>query len=392
MISLVCWLGVFFVCLFNSDNTDFITSMTKKKSPTIGMAQLYIWRKMIFPETSQQITLSFTEGEAKSFLEGAYSLRMLKWMSHKSSFLKISTPPEEEPDLMTHHSLSPPTQQSSPVPPLPSLIQPSVPALLPPLLIPPQQIPIQDTSLPVPVNRGRGRPRKWSSNAARVAAYKKSKIKQLHRGRPSKKRKRGDGDSINDVVLSAKRLRTTGDLVLLSIQEQETAATTVAITTAEHTAEEEPTATLSTTTTVSIMSNEQTEEPEPHDAFNMVYDTDSVHVRMTPDMGLGVFATKVIPNNTVITKYEGSVLELTYEEAGYVDDKYKTHWVSLSRHFEILAGHNRPIPCLGVGSLINSSIENNVKFVNNDGNYIKIVSCKDIQKGDQLFAMYKLRD
>ena len=297
----------------NPNKIELISLIRKKIKPTPGIAQLFFLRKMLFPETSQKITLSIVADEAKAFMKNGCSLRTLKWMAHKSVFSKVSSTQPEVPDFTPcHHIASPPTQPSAPVHPSPR--------------------PIQDPLSPTKP-RGLPRPRK-----------------QLHPGRPSKKRKRNSSGDIANVIRSAKKLRTTGDLILLSPPQDQ---------------EVPPTTNTTAATTAPITSNEL------DDAFNHVYDTDLVCVRMTADMGLGVFATKVIPCDTVITKYEGCNLTIPHsyipphELAGFVDDKFKTHWISLNANFSILAGHYLPIACLGVGSLIN------------------VISCKEIKYQSQ---------
>ncbi len=114
-----------------------------------------------------------------------------------------------------------------------------------------------------------------------------------------------------------------------------------------------------------------------------VYRAPGLHVLLTKDMGLGVFAGKRIRKGTIIERCP--VLPLTRSEERKVQ--------SISLRDYIFAWGKRPcLSCivLGWGSLYNhSDVPNATYYQMMKRHQIKFVALRDIKKGEQIFIDYE---
>lgn len=120
----------------------------------------------------------------------------------------------------------------------------------------------------------------------------------------------------------------------------------------------------------------------PHRKKN-VFRAPGLHVLLTKDMGLGVFAGKRIRKGTIIERCP--VLPLTRSEERKVQ--------SISLRDYIFAWGKRPcLSCivLGWGSLYNHSDAPNATYYQMmKSNQIKFVALRDIKKGEQILIDYE---
>lgn len=207
------------------------------------------------------------------------------------------------------------------------------------------------------------KPRKWSNDSARVGAYKKMRCKHLKPGRPPKNQLK-TSDEISKITLKRKaseELSKTGDMIGRS---------------KKATRAENPFTDIFTSANP--------------DLFNFVYDTMYIYVEMTMyGAGLGVFAKTYIPKGTNITEYCG--VKDNHTNISLIDDVFKTHIKATKLHFEAICGLYRPIPMVGVASLINSSTEPNVNLeIEHETQSVWAVSITDIGIGTELLADYRI--
>lgn len=128
-------------------------------------------------------------------------------------------------------------------------------------------------------------------------------------------------------------------------------------------------------------------EVELKDVFGFNYDTCNVYVAFTEyGAGLGVFAKNEIPKNSVITEYCGNIA--LYSRT--LPERHCTHIKSLKREINGIRGFQRPIPWMGVGSLLNSNINANCTLECLDENQCYVVSTRPIKKDEELLLNYRL--
>lgn len=127
--------------------------------------------------------------------------------------------------------------------------------------------------------------------------------------------------------------------------------------------------------------------------YPCLFDTKYVSVQITGSTGdksLGVFAMVEISKGILFTKYEGPIL--FSNDCDSWPREFKTHLKSLEKgkNGTLISGLQRPIPCLGVGSLVNSSSEcANAKFKHLDKKQeIYLESIRTISKGEEIFVDY----
>lgn len=208
------------------------------------------------------------------------------------------------------------------------------------------------------------KPLKWSSEYARVKAYRQKKIQHAKPGRPPRNRVSTEEETelISKKRKAAEELSKTGDMA------------------------ERPKKIIRGTTEQTPSSVLLSSNP---DLFKFVYDTAYVYVQMTTyGAGLGVFAKTQIPKGTKITEYRGT--KENHADLSILDQTFKTHTKTIKRQFESIYGLYRPVPMVGVASLINSSTSPNVNLViQPDAESVWAVSIKDIDIGTELLANYK---
>ncbi len=207
--------------------------------------------------------------------------------------------------------------------------------------------------------------RKWSTESKRVSTYKRMQV--LLASLPE------DQLEINEEYMTLKQIREIGDIEFQKIR------TTVTNNSNEqqhqqhqqHQQQQQQQQQQATTIVPVRETDVDTKkafEPtlinDPHFqpfVFREIYDTCFVYCRITEDKGVGVFAIKFIPKNTLITEYFGNVI-YTEDNDSYIPNKYKTHWRKNEVLVTCIAGITRPIKGCGVGSLCNSSQNSNADF------------------------------
>lgn len=171
--------------------------------------------------------------------------------------------------------------------------------------------------------------RKWSSEAVRVKTWRRMNAKQVNRGRKRKKmvESKQDEEELFEIREAARLLYQTGDLAARKNHSQ------------KH------------------QESSESQSANP-DHFGFFYDTIYPYVKFKDFTGLRVFARTFIPKGTNVTQYCGS------KTADNTIDGFK-----------------RPIPLVGVASLINTSINPNVRY-----HGLWIVSLKDIKVNMELLV------
>lgn len=120
----------------------------------------------------------------------------------------------------------------------------------------------------------------------------------------------------------------------------------------------------------------------------MYYDTKYPYIKLTESMGLGVFAREIIPKNTIITEYCGSVV--SKDDLTDLPNLFKSHCATLKRNFDLIMGLYRPIAGAGIGSFVNSSTQPNAAFWRNSAvSKLFVKSLKEIKEGEEITINYE---
>jgi hypothetical protein len=385
--------------------------LSRNNAPAPGISQLSLWMKYLF--VSPELTIDFNGGNgddvddydddddngndkdstkdkdaaggiknAKAFFSSGYCLKALKWMRHKQQIIPI---PHIINDNVSDYSNNTTTTTTTTTATNSSSSSSSstdnnnnnntkIKAARKRGLSRKRKRGVNnddDDNSKVEeeplAKRPRGRPIKWTCEAARKAAYRGAlHQKKFGTGPISKKNPMTEEEKqkLEEHRRICSELRKTGNLMQ----------------------------NITRTGTV-VSGNQQTEINGPKTIFdNYVFDNNDnlITIQITKEKGLGVVAKSDIAEGTKITQYSGVCNEASVYDND-IDSYFKTHWKSVASMHSYIEGYQRPLLFTGVASLINTEPNTNVKLSKeNNSNTIWAVAERDIKEGEELYCDYKL--